>query len=121
MAENETVDDLIRFYADEAERIYAQRTRGDYTWIGLLAEFLMKVDETRAAEEVPVVHVKASDIVHRITATEVNRLAQTFYEVSALRMIPMTAKPDIVKGLRGVFEAMGIEVVEDENSPREYR
>lgn len=107
MAENETVDDLIRFYADEAERIYAHRTRGDFTWVGLLASFLMAVDDRERVLEAEAVATPRI----AVTQTKVNQLAQLFYEASALRQIPMTAKPQVVNGLRAVLRDLSIEVV----------
>lgn len=41
------VDELIRKYADEIERIIRDDTAGDYTWNGLLFSFLREVDEAR--------------------------------------------------------------------------
>lgn len=35
-----------------------------------------------------------------------NRLAQRFYEASGLRMVRMTDKPLVVRGLRAVFQAL---------------
>lgn len=39
------------------------------------------------------------------TETELNRMAQLFYEMSGLNLPRMTDKPLVVKGLRAVFEA----------------
>lgn len=46
----------------------------------------------------------------RIDETDVNRLAQRFYEDSGISLPSMTDKPKIVAGLRSVFEALGIQV-----------
>lgn len=37
------MDELIRRYAESAEHIYDARTAGDYTWLGIFAEFAQKV------------------------------------------------------------------------------
>lgn len=41
----ETIEDLIDEYADEAARIYRERTAGDFTWTGLLGDFFRRVQE----------------------------------------------------------------------------
>jgi hypothetical protein len=39
------MDELIKKYANEIERIVLARTFGDYTWYGLLAAFAQEVEE----------------------------------------------------------------------------
>lgn len=45
-----------------------------------------------------------------LSATDVNRLAQLFYERSGIRLPAMTDKPKVVAGLRAVFEEVGIHI-----------
>lgn len=47
-----------------------------------------------------------------LTQTQVNRLAQRFYEASRLPML-MTDKPLVVNGLLAVFEEIGVTVEDD--------
>ena len=49
-----------------------------------------------------------------LTETEVNILAQRFYDAAALTLPSMTDKPKIVAGLKAVFDIIGI-VVSDED------
>lgn len=39
------MDELIREYAEIANRIYEDQTAGDYTWNGLLADFVYAAKE----------------------------------------------------------------------------
>lgn len=48
-----------------------------------------------------------------ISGTDVNRLAQRFYEASGISLPSMTDKPLIVKGLVAVFEELGVEVFDE--------
>lgn len=37
------MDDLIRIYASKAQEVYDNQTAGDWTFLGLMAEFARKV------------------------------------------------------------------------------
>lgn len=43
LREVSTVDEVFRKYADEAKKIYDERTAGDHTWSGLLAAFAFEL------------------------------------------------------------------------------
>lgn len=40
-----TVDEVIQLHALKGEQIYENRTAGDHTWVGYLADFLMKIED----------------------------------------------------------------------------
>lgn len=40
------INDIVKKYAEDAGRIYTNRTAGDYTWEGLLVSFLREVEES---------------------------------------------------------------------------
>lgn len=44
VVESTNMDDVIKKYAKIAENIYHNRTAGDHTWTGFLAEFIMELD-----------------------------------------------------------------------------
>lgn len=48
-------------------------------------------------------------MIDHVTERDLNILAQVFYENAVIPM-PMTSKPEIVEGLRGVFMVLGIPV-----------
>ncbi len=47
-----------------------------------------------------------------IERTEINVMAQRFYEASGLNL-SHTSKPQIVAGLRHVFELLGVEIADE--------
>lgn len=42
-AEARRIAEVMRKWADKAEQVYDDRTAGDHTWIGLLAEFAQEL------------------------------------------------------------------------------
>lgn len=54
----------------------------------------------------------------KLSAKDVNRLAQTFYEHSQIPLRFRTDKPLVVNGLRGVFAELDVEIIEDEEVAR---
>lgn len=49
LAGDSDMDALLHKYAAEAERIYANQTAGDYTWLGLLGSFAFELAAARSA------------------------------------------------------------------------
>lgn len=45
------MDDLIKKYAAKAGRIYDNRTAGDFTWHGLLADFVREMAKIEGERE----------------------------------------------------------------------
>lgn len=82
------VDELIRKYADEIERIIRDDTAGDYTWNGLLFSFLREVDESRTlkyeVENVESDTVRTHSVLENVKApveTEPEKEPELLYDV----------------------------------------